>query len=101
MIYTNDVEILQYSGYSQNKDRNDKTRVENGTEYNRYIRKVTTPGNLIPGGAKEDDEDSVRTTITPPTGTIVARWLYVTTIAAGLILVGATVIFIKKRVLVK
>ncbi len=101
MIYTNDVEILQYSGYSQNKDRNDKTRVENGTEYNRYIRKVTTPGNLIPGGAKEDDEDSVRTTITPPTGTIVARWLYVTTIVAGLILVGATVIFIKKRILVK
>ena len=93
MKYTNDVEILQYSGYSQNKDR---------TEENTYNRvKDTTPGNLVPGGAMEDDEDSVRTTITPPTGTIISRWLYVTTVAAGLILVGATIIFIRKRVLVK
>ena len=51
--------------------------------------------------AKEDDEDSVRTTITPPTGTVIARWLYVTTLAAGLILAGATIVFIKKRILVK
>ena len=95
MEYTNDVEILQYSGYSQNKDREEK---------NVYKRlKDTTPGNLLPGGtnAKEDDEDSVRTTITPPTGTVIAKWLYVTTAAAGLILVGATIIFIKKRILVK
>ena len=92
MKYTNDVEILQYSGYSQNKDRTENT-------YNRV--KDTTPGNLVPGGAMEDDEDSVRTTITPPTGTIISRWLYVTTVAAGLILVGATIIFIRKRVLVK
>ena len=93
MKYTNDIEILQYSGYSQNKDR---------TEENTYNRvKDTTPGNLVPGGAMEDDEDSVRTTITPPTGTIISRWLYVTTVAAGLILVGATIIFIRKRVLVK
>ena len=92
MKYTNDVEILQYSGYSQNKDRTEDT-------YNR--QKDTTPGDLIPGGAKEDDEDSVRTTITPPTGTVIARWLYVTTLAAGLILAGATIVFIKKRILVK
>ena len=92
MKYTNDVEILEYSGYSQNKDRTENT-------YNRV--KDTTPGNLVPGGAMEDDEDSVRTTITPPTGTIISRWLYVTTVAAGLILVGATIIFIRKRVLVK
>ena len=94
MEYTNDVEILQYSGYSQNKDRTEDT-------YNR--QKDTTPGNLLPGGtnAKEDDEDSVRTTITPPTGTIISRWLYVTTAVAGLILVGATIIFIKKRILIK
>ena len=40
MKYTNDVEILQYSGYSQNKDR---------TEENTYNRvKDTTPGNLVP-----------------------------------------------------
>ena len=94
MEYTNDVEILQYSGYSQNKDRTEDT-------YNR--QKDTTPGNLLPGGtnAKEDDEDSVRTTITPPTGTVIGKWLYVTTAVAGLILVGATIIFIKKRILVK
>ena len=92
MKYTNDVEVLQYSGYSQNKDRTENT-------YNRV--KDTKPGNLIPGGAMEDDEDSVRTTITPPTGTIISRWLYVTTVAAGLILVGATIIFIRKRILVK
>ena len=93
MKYTNDVEILQYSGYSQNKDR---------TEENTYNRvKDTTPGNLVPGGAMEDDEDSVRTTITPPTGTIISRWLYVLTTTAGLILIGATVIFIRKRILLK
>ena len=55
----------------------------------------------MPGGAKEDDEDSVRTTITPPTGTIISRWLYVLTTTAGLILIGATVIFIRKRILLK
>ena len=92
MRYTNDIEILQYSGYSQNKNRTENT-------YHRTSD--TTPGNLVPGGAMEDDEDSVRTTITPPTGTIISRWLYVTTVAAGLILVGATIIFIRKRVLVK
>ena len=93
MKYTNDVEILQYSGYSQNKDR---------TEENTYNRvKDTTPGNLVPGGAMEDDEDSVRTTITPPTGTIISKWLYVLTATAGLILIGATVIFIRKRILLK
>ena len=85
MRYTNDVEILQYLGYSQNNSQN----------------KNTTPGNLIPGKPQEDDEDFVRTTITPPTGTIISRWLYVTTAVAGLILVGATIIFIKKRILVK
>ena len=81
MRYTNDVEILQYLGYSPTKN--------------------TIPGNLIPGKPKENDEDFVRTTITPPTGTIISRWLYVTTAVAGLILVGATIIFIKKRILVK
>ncbi len=91
MKYTNDVEILQYSGYSQNKDRTENT-------YNRV--KDTTPGNLVPGGAMEDDEDSVRTTITPPTGTIISRWLYVLITTAGLILIGATVIFIRKRILI-
>ena len=92
MKYTNDVEILQYSGYSQNKDR---------TEENTYNRvKDTTPGNLVPGGAMEDDEDSVRTTITPPTGTIISRWLYVLITTAGLIIIGATVIFIRKRILI-
>ena len=81
MRYTNDVEILEYLGYSPTKK--------------------TIPGNLIPGKPKENDEDFVRTTITPPTGTIISRWLYVTTAVAGLILVGATIIFIKKRILVK
>ena len=92
MKYTNDLEILQYSGYSQNKNRTENT-------YHRT--KDTTPGNLVPGGAKEDDEDSVRTTITPPTGTIISKWLYVLTATAGLILIGATVIFIRKRILLK
>ena len=92
MKYTNDIEILQYSGYSQNKNRTENT-------YHRTSD--TTPGNLVPGGAKEDDEDSVRTTITPPTGTIISKWLYVLTATAGLILIGATVIFIRKRILLK
>ena len=91
MKYTNDIEILQYSGYSQNKNRTENT-------YHRTSD--TTPGNLVPGGAMEDDEDSVRTTITPPTGTIISRWLYVLITTAGLIIIGATVIFIRKRILI-
>ena len=92
MKYTNDVEILEYIGYSQNKDKTENT-------YNRV--NDTTPGNLIPERAKEDDEDSVRTTITPPTGTIISKTLYVITAGIGLITLVIGVIFIKKRILNK
>ena len=92
MKYTNDVEILEYIGYSQNKDKTENT-------YNRV--NDTTPGNLIPEKAKEDDEDSVRTTITPPTGVIISKTLYITTAGAGLIFVVAGVLFIKKKILNK
>ena len=92
MKYTNDVEILEYIGYSQNKDKNENT-------YNRV--NDTTPGNLIPEHAKETDEDSVRTTITPPTGVIISNIIYITTIGIGLIVLVIGVIFIKKRVLKK
>ena len=92
MKYTNDVEILEYIGYSQNKDKNENT-------YNRV--NDTTPGNLIPEHAKETDEDSVRTTITPPTGIIISSIIYITTIGTGLIILVIGVIFVKKRVLNK
>ena len=92
MKYTNDVEILEYIGYSQNKDKNENT-------YNRV--NDTTPGNLIPEHAKETDEDSVRTTITPPTGVIISNIIYITTIGIGLIVLVIGVIFIKKKVLNK
>ena len=74
-------------------------RYRAATENTYHRTSDTIPGNLVPGGAKEDDEDSVRTTITPPTGTIISKWLYVLTATAGLILIGATVIFIRKRIL--
>ena len=92
MKYTNDVEILEYIGYSQNKDKNENT-------YNRV--NDTTPGNLIPEHAKETDEDSVRTTITPPTGVIISNIIYISTIGVGLIVLVIGVIFIKKRILNK
>ena len=92
MKYTNDVEILEYIGYTQNKDKTENT-------YNRV--NDTTPGNLIPEHAKETDEDSVRTTITPPTGIIISSIIYITTIGTGLIILVLGVIFIKKRVLKK
>ena len=92
MKYTNDVEILEYIGYTQNKD---KTEVS----YDRV--NVTTPGNLIPEYAKETDEDSVRTTITPPTGVIISKTLYITTAGLGLIILVVGVLFIKRKVLVK
>ena len=92
MKYTNDVEILEYIGYSQNKDKNENT-------YNRV--NDTTPGNLIPEHAKETDEDSVRTTITPPTGVIISNIIYITTIGIGLIVLVIGVIFIKKKILNK
>ena len=92
MKYTNDIEILEYIGYSQNKDKNENV-------YNRV--KDTTPGNLIPERAKEDDEDSVRTTITPPTGIVISKILYIITVGIGLITLVIGVIFIKKRILNK
>ena len=92
MKYTNDVEILEYIGYTQNKDKTEKT-------YNRL--NDTTPGNLLPEHAKETDEDSVRTTITPPTGIIISSIIYITTIGTGLIILVIGVIFVKKRVLNK
>src|SRR5699024_4754566 len=92
MKYTNDVEILEYIGYSQNKDKTENS-------YNRV--KDTTPGNLIPERAKEDDEDSVRTTITPPTGVIISKTLYITTAGLGLIVLVVGVLFIKRRILNK
>ena len=92
MKYTNDVEILEYIGYTQNKD---KTEVS----YDRV--NVTTPGNLIPEYAKETDEDSVRTTITPPTGVIISKTLYITTAGLGLIILVVGVLFIKRKVLIK
>ena len=92
MKYTNDVEILEYIGYTQNKD---KTEVS----YDRV--NVTTPGNLIPEYAKETDEDSVRTTITPPTGVIISKTLYITTAGLGLIVLVVGVLFIKRKVLIK
>ena len=92
MKYTNDVEILEYIGYSQNKDKTE----------NVYDRKNdTTPGNLIPERAKEDDEDSVRTTITPPTGVIISKTLYIITAGLGLAILVVGVLIIKKRILVK
>ena len=92
MKYTNDVEILEYIGYTQNKDKTENS-------YNRV--NDTTPGNLIPEHAKETDEDSVRTTITPPTGVIISNIIYITTIGIGLIVLVIGVIFIKKKVLNK
>ena len=92
MKYTNDVEILEYIGYTQNKDKNENS-------YNRV--NDTTPGNLIPEYAKETDEDSVRTTITPPTGVIISKTLYITTIGLGLIILVVGVLFIKRKILVK
>ena len=92
MKYTNDVEILEYIGYSQNKDKTE----------NIYDRKNdTTPGNLIPERAREDDEDSVRTTITPPTGVIISKTLYIITAGLGLAILVVGVLIIKKRILVK
>ena len=92
MKYTNDVEILEYIGYSQNKDKTE----------NVYDRKNdTTPGNLIPERAREDDEDSVRTTITPPTGVIISKTLYIITAGLGLAILVVGVLIIKKRILVK
>ena len=92
MKYTNDVEILEYIGYTQNKDKTENS-------YNRV--NDTTPGNLIPEHAKETDEDSVRTTITPPTGVLISSIIYISTIGTGLIILVVGVIFIKKRVLNK
>ncbi len=90
MKYTNDVEILEYIGYSQNKDKTENS-------YNRV--NDTTPGNLIPQQAKETDEDSVRTAITPPTGVVISKTLYITTAGIGLVVIVIGVLFIKKRIL--
>ena len=90
--FTNDVEILEYIGYSQNKNKAENV-------YDRSFD--TTPGNLIPEKAKEDDEDSVRTVITPPTGVIISKMLYVLTAGIGLTVLMIGIIFIRRKVLNK
>ena len=90
--FTNDVEILEYIGYSQNKNKAENV-------YDRSFD--TTPGNLIPEKAREDDEDSVRTVITPPTGVIISKMLYVLTAGIGLAVLMIGIIFIRRKVLNK
>lgn len=86
MSYSNDVEILQLSGRMKRS----------------YISKtIGTPGNLIPEKAKERDEDTVHTIITPPTGVIISKIIYISTLAIGLAVIALSVIFIKKRILGK
>ena len=64
------------------------------------ISKTYQPGNYIPnssGEGHQQDDDSVRITITPPTGTTNYTTIYIISVGIGLIVIAGVAFLIKKR----
>ena len=87
-VYENHVEIIKIDGKTART-------IQLGEEKTYY------PGNYVPElEIDEQDDNGVRVIITPPTGAIYVI-TYVSAGLAGLVLMAAGVIFIKKKVLTK
>jgi uncharacterized repeat protein (TIGR01451 family) len=80
LVFTNDAEILELYAVARRSILD------------------TTPGNLIPQYAKEQDEDSVVLTIMPPTGGI-NYTPYIITVICSLTLVIIGVVLIRRKIL--
>ena len=96
--FDNNVEIISIDGKTArtNKGKYIKKEGEEPTEI-KYI-----PGNYAPGlGINEVDDDSVDVMVTPPTGETKNTTPYIITILVSLVTIAVTIIFVKKKILIK
>ena len=93
-LYENHVEVIALNGKTGRTIKNvsDDTRAQVAKEYQ--------PGNYIPnltGESHQQDDDNVRITITPPTGTTNYITVYIISATIGLIVIAGVAFLIKKR----
>ena len=93
-LYENHVEVIALNSKTGRtiKNVNDDTREQVSKEYQ--------PGNYIPNLSAivhQQDDDNVRITITPPTGTTNYTTIYIISAVVGLVVISGVVILIKKR----
>ena len=93
-LYENHVEVIALNSKTGRtiKNVNDDTREQVSKEYQ--------PGNYIPNLSAivhQQDDDNIRITITPPTGTTNYTTIYIISAVVGLVVISGVVILIKKR----
>ena len=93
-VYDNGVEIIKIDGKTARTIQESNEGVQ--------IEKEYKPGNYIPSvETLEQDDDRVKVIITPPTGITNYIITYIIAGLAGLIIIFAGIIFIKKKILIK
>ncbi|MBQ2835818.1 MAG: Cna B-type domain-containing protein [Clostridia bacterium] len=103
-IYDNHAEILQIDAKTARTIKQTGTAKE--YKMGNYVpslaaRVINKDVNAEKAGLHEQDDDRLKIVITPPTGTANYITTYVITGLVGLIVIGAVIIFIKKKVLTK
>ena len=93
-VFNNHVEVIALNS----KTGRTICRVEDDSR--EQVSKTYQPGNFIPnltGEGHQQDDDSVRITITPPTGTTNYTTIYIISAGIGLIVIAGVAFLIKKR----
>ena len=96
-VYDNHVEIIGINAKTGRTIKN----VEDTTR--QQVDKTYQPGNYIPtlGSEHQQDDDRVRITVTPPTGTTIYTTIYIISAVVGLIVIVGGIVLIKKKVMKK
>ena len=92
-VFNNSVEVIALNS------RTGRT-IKEVDDNRAQISKTYQPGNYIPnssGEGHQQDDDSVRITITPPTGTTNYTTIYIISAGIGLIVIAGVAFLIKKR----
>ena len=90
LTYENDIEIIELKGRKTNDSIPGNYNPTTNESYDPYTDTYT---------GDELDDDEVEITITPPTGETKLYWMYVVIGISTLIVIGAGVVIIKKKVL--
>ncbi len=103
-IYDNHAEILKINAKTARTIK--QTGASKEYKMGNYVpslaaRVINTDVNAEKAGLHEQDDDRLKIVITPPTGTTMYIITYVVTGLLGLIVIGAVIILIKKKVLTK
>ena len=103
-IYDNHAEILKIDAKTARTIK--QTGASKEYKMGNYVpslaaRVINTDINAEKAGLHEQDDDRLKIVITPPTGATIYIITYVITGLLGLIVIGAVIIFIKKKVLTK